>query len=54
MSATNKQSQGVDGATIALLITVTTVFLVLGVVWGAVARCWASGSWPIAANNCRP
>ncbi len=37
MSATNKQSQGVDGSTIALLITVTTVFLVLGVVWGAVA-----------------
>ena len=37
MSATNKRSQGVDGSTIALLITVVTVFLVLGVVWGAVA-----------------
>ena len=37
MSATNKRSQGVDGSTIALLIAVVTVFLVLGVVWGAVA-----------------
>ncbi|MDT3318131.1 TraM recognition domain-containing protein [Microbacterium sp. KSW4-11] len=37
MSATNKRGQGVDGSTIALLITLVTVFLVLGVVWGAVA-----------------
>lgn len=37
MSATNKRGQGVDGSTIALLIAVVTVFLVLGVVWGAVA-----------------
>lgn len=37
MSATNKRSQGVDGSTIALLITLVIAFLVLGVVWGAVA-----------------
>jgi type IV secretory pathway TraG/TraD family ATPase VirD4 len=37
VSATSKRSQGVDGSTIALLITVVTVFLGLGVVWGAVA-----------------
>lgn len=40
MSATNKRGQGVEGSTIALLVTVIAVFVMLGAVWGAVA--WGS------------
>lgn len=37
MSATNKRVQGIDGSTIALLVTVVAAFVLLGSLWGSVA-----------------
>src|SRR3546814_1146040 len=37
MSATNKRGQGIDGSTIAMLVTVVAAFVLLGSVWAAVA-----------------
>src|SRR3546814_16249316 len=37
MSATNKRGQGIDGSTIAMMVTVAAAFVLLGSVWAAVA-----------------